>query len=56
MATKATAGHVCIVAARHGKGGLEDYIRTARIVVQGPLHRGGGHPDKQLAVLAPSVR
>lgn len=33
------------------RAALEDYIRTARIVVQGPLHRGGGHPDKQLAVL-----
>jgi hypothetical protein len=30
---------------------LDDHIRTARIIVQGPLHRGGGHPDKQLAVV-----
>lgn len=30
---------------------LKDYIRTARIVDQGPLQRGGGAHDKQLIVL-----
>jgi hypothetical protein len=30
---------------------LYDYIRTAAIVQQGPLQKGGGHQDKQIAVL-----
>ena len=37
------------------RGDIEAYVRTAPIVEQGPLTKGGGHPDKQLAVLEGGV-